>query len=98
MWIPPFAFVGREFDEAHKKVVHEPVKGTAGAGGRVTSAAATVAAKARLKDALWNAQPTTPKGEKRGHENQEGGGKKKKVKCWKCGEIGHYASQCPKSS
>ena len=109
---PPFLFVlvrvhsrlvhlvVREFDEAHKKPVHVQPKGSAGGGARVSSAAAAMAATARLKDAaLWSAQPTTPKGEKRNADNHEAGGKKqKKVKCWRCGEVGHYASQCPKSS
>ena len=77
----------REFDEAHKKVP----KGSA-------PTKATAVAPVPAKSVMWAAQPSTPKGDKRGHGHEDAGGKKKKVTCWKCGEVGHYASKCPKLS
>ena len=69
-----FVVCCREYDLSHKSY-QAPVKGSAGSGGRQSSAAAAVAASAsRLKDTLWNAQLVTPKAaEPHGKGTKRGG-------------------------
>ena len=85
---------GRDFDEAHKKVPK------ANGPARVAAVAEVGSGKAGKGNAMWSAQPVSPRGEvpswKRSHGSEDAGGKKlRKITCYKCGKEGHFAKKCP---